>query len=128
MTFPSEAAVAFEDVDVDVDLGEDEDEDEVMDVGFGVVLPIAGPCALDGGGECDKKLPPPAVVVPVKAAVVGPAFEVAGAAPPAAQGLVGIDPSKKVSKLERSKESATVERYGRQELSQPSKGYAPCVL
>ena len=51
MTFPSEAAVAFE--------VEDEDEDEFMDVGFGVVLPIAGPGALDGGGECDKKLPPP---------------------------------------------------------------------
>ena len=107
---------------------EGEDEDEVMDAGFGVVLPIGGPGALDGGGECDKKLPAPTVVVPVKAAVIGPAFEVAGATPHAAQGLVGIDPSKKVSKLERSEESATVERYGRQETSQPSKGYTPCVL
>ena len=56
MTFPSEAAVAF--------------EDEGMDVGFGVVLPITGPDALDGGGKCDKKPPPSAVVVPVKAAIV----------------------------------------------------------
>ena len=62
MTFPSEAAVTFE--DVDVDLGDD--EDEVMNIGFSVILPIAGPGTLDSGGECDKKLPPPAVVVPVK--------------------------------------------------------------
>ena len=79
-------------------------------------------------GSATRSYRPPAVVVPVKAAVIGPAFEVAGAAPHAVQGLVGIDPLKKVSKLERSEESATVERYGRQEISQPSKGYTPCVL
>lgn len=47
MIFPSEATVAF--------------EDEGMDVGFGVVLPITEPGALDGGGKCDKKPPPSAV-------------------------------------------------------------------
>ena len=55
-----------EDEDEVMDVGLGGDEDEVMDVGFGVVLPIARPGTLDGGGECDKKLPPPAVVVPVK--------------------------------------------------------------